>query len=361
MDQHLTTATRKIRSRGWTFTKFNYAGDDVSILESILKNLNIISTLRYAICGEEICPTTGSPHLQGYIRYKSAVVQPKLEILSKAHWEPAKGTDKQNQIYCSKGGKFFEVGKISGQGKRNDLKKVQDLIREGKGMDEITLVTDKLSTIRYAEYYLRYHEEPRDWKPKVLWFFGETGTGKTRKAFEDLSCHDRSKIYVTGKNLKWWEGYDGHPYIIIDDFRADFCTFHELLRILDRYEYRIEVKGGSRQLRAKEIYITSPYAPNEVYKNRTTEDVMQLTRRIDGIAYFTNTGFRYLGDIEEHVSTDVLGNTREHPTFESILGYDTPDRWAASSTVASSTHTHPVAATPPVRGLATNYLYSANE
>lgn len=314
MDQHLTT--QKFRSRGWTYTYFNWTEDNIKKLKEVYSIGYQTGTIKYAIFGKETCPTTGNPHLQGYIRYRSAVVQPKLEYsLPNAHWESAKGTAKQNQTYCRKGGDYFEVGKPTGQGDRTDLKKVQDIIREGKGMDEITLVTDKLSTIRYAEYYLRYHEEPRDWKPTVSWFFGDTGTGKTRKAFEECKI---GRTYVTGKNLKWWEGYDGHENVIIDDFRADFCTFHELLRILDRYEYRIEVKGGSRQLRARMLYITSPYAPDEVYKNRTTEDIGQLVRRLDRICYFDERGIRLIGAEEEHIRSEVLGNTEEPPTFYGI-------------------------------------------
>lgn len=318
-----TTVTRKSRksterSRGWCFTKFNIHEDDIETLRCNLTNLYNCDVIRYAIFGLEKSPTTGNPHLQGYIRYVSAVVQPKVEVLNKSHWESAKGSDIQNQKYCSKEGKYYEIGTPQKQGQRNDLKKVQDLIREGKGMDEITLVTDKLSTIRYAEYFLRYHEEPRDWKPIVQWFWGDTGTGKTRDAFEKCKI-EGGRIYVTGKNLKWWEGYDGHENVIIDDFRADFCTFHELLRILDRYEYRIEVKGGSRQLRARMLIITSPYAPSEVYRNRTTEDIEQLTRRCDNIVHYTHEGTNTHIPEEQHISSEVLGNTEEPPTYDFLL------------------------------------------
>ena len=91
------------------------------------------------------------------------------------------------------------------------------------------------------------------------------------------------RVWESGRNLKWWEGYDAHPNVLIDDFRKDFCTFHELLRILDRYPYRIEVKGTSRQLLAKRIIITCPYHPEIIYDTR--EDIGQLLRRITKIVY----------------------------------------------------------------------------
>jgi len=73
---------------------------------------------------------------------------------------------------------------------------------------------------------------------------------------------------------------------LFDDFRGDFCTFHYLLRVLDRYPMRVEVKGSSREFNSKRIYITSCYPPTEIY-NKSDEDVKQLIRRIDEIIFLS--------------------------------------------------------------------------
>jgi len=86
------------------------------------------------------------------------------------------------------------------------------------------------------------------------------------------------------KNLQWWDGYDNQDAVLFDDFRGDFCTFHYLLRVLDRYPMRVEVKGSSREFNSKRIYITSCYPPTEIY-NKSDEDVKQLIRRIDEIIF----------------------------------------------------------------------------
>ena len=65
----------------------------------------------------------------------------------------------------------------------------------------------------------------------------------------------------------------------------DFCKFHELLNLLDRYPYRVECKGGSRQFTSKTIVITTPLSPEETWENRTSEDLGQLLRRIDNILF----------------------------------------------------------------------------
>lgn len=88
--------------------------------------------------------------------------------------------------------------------------------------------------------------------------------------------------------MKWWEGYWGQSAALIDDFRADFCTYHELLRILDVYPLRLEVKGSSVPSRLTKIYITSPFHPEDVYKTR--EDIGQLLRRITEIKFFGLSG-----------------------------------------------------------------------
>lgn len=258
----------------WCFTLNNYTNEE----EEFLKLINC----EYLVYGKEV-GECGTPHLQGYIEFSSnrKLNRLKREISERAHWERRRGNKEQAAYYCKKDGDVFEKGTIStsNQGRRNDLEEVSQMVREGKGMKDIVEVCSSFQSMRFAENLLKYKEAKRNWKPEVKWYYGETGTGKTKRAMEETN-----DPYISGKNLKWWEGYDAHEDVIIDDFRRDFCTFHELLRILDRYEYRVEVKGGSRQLLAKRIIITSCHHPRDVYDTR--EDIGQLIRRIDEIINF---------------------------------------------------------------------------
>jgi len=133
-----------------------------------------------------------------------------------------------------------------------------------------------------AECILKYHEPKRTDKPYVRWFWGATGTGKSKLAYEILG----DECYTCLSTGKWFEGYDGHDNVLIDDMRKDFLKFHELLRLLDRHAFRVECKGGSRQFRATQIIITSCYAPDTLFDTR--EDIQQLLRRIDEIKEFTD-------------------------------------------------------------------------
>lgn len=261
------------QSKYWCFTDFNCGVD------------YLMWDYEYCIYGVEKCPTTGKMHHQGYVEFSQ---NHRLSAMKKLddmiHWEVRKGTAIQARNYCMKEGNFIEDGemKICTQGKRNDIADLRECIEDGGTMKDVMYMSNlNLPMIKIAESMLTHIEKKRDWVPEVYWFWGPTGSGKTKLAFE--MCEDP---WVSGRNLKWWQGYDGHENVIFDDFRADFCTFHELLRILDRYPYTLEVKGGSRQLLAKRIIITSHKKPEDIY--RTREDVGQLLRRITEIR---NVGF----------------------------------------------------------------------
>lgn len=214
---------------------------------------------------------------------------------SGVHCEVMKGTFEQAKAYCTKdsdrvpGSAVFEWGVPPQQGKRKDIDTVKDVLRAGGGMRDIAERVSSYQALKSGELLLKFFEAKRDWKPEVLWFHGATGTGKTKRAFElfaEKKASESDEAWVSGKNLQWWEGYDAHQFVIFDDFRKDFCTFHELLRILDRYPYRVMTKGGSRQLLAKYIVITCPWKPEVLFNTRSDEDIQQLMRRIDSVELF---------------------------------------------------------------------------
>ena len=270
----------------WCFTLNNYSDEEYNKLVNF--NCN------YLIVGKEV-GGSGTPHLQGYMEFKTNQRLTALKkINEKIHWEQRKGTPEEASDYCKKDKDFYEIGELSkGRGSRSDIVAVREVVENGGGMKEVMEETNSYQAVRFAEKLLTYKEKKRNWEMEVIWLWGKTGCGKTKKAFEETT-----NPWVSGKNLKWWEGYDAHEDVIIDDFRADFCTYHEFLRILDRYPYTVEIKGGSRQLLAKRIYITSCYPPNKAYK--TVEDKGQLLRRITKI-------------IEMRDGIEVAGNTRPQP------------------------------------------------
>lgn len=243
----------------------------------------------YIYVGKETCPTTGKPHYQGYVRFANPRSIGGMQKLNRGAWFACKGTELQNIKYCSKEGDLvLQDGepekKEARQGRRNDIHDVREMVKAGAGMTEIVMSIDSYQAIKVAETMLKYIEPKRNWQPEVFWIYGPTGTGKSRFAFE--ACTDP---WVSGETSKWFEGYDKHEDVIFDDFRKDFCSFSTLLRLTDRYPYRIECKGSSRQFLAKRIFITCCFAPHNAFSVKD-EDLQQLGRRITEIIYISAEG-----------------------------------------------------------------------
>jgi len=156
-------------------------------------------------------------------------------------------------------------------------------IADGGNMRDLCAVATSIQSVKHAECLLKYLEAPRSEKPSVYWFWGKTGVGKTYTAFKE--CDPAPFVLSNGK---WWDGYDGHQNVIIDDLRPEMMPLRDLLRILDRYPVAVQVKGGQRQLVATHIYITAPLDPGAMYRHMG-EDVKQLLRRIDEVRHIRET------------------------------------------------------------------------
>lgn len=281
-------------ARRFCFTLNNYTPADLTEIQEFATHDKVV----YVCYGLEEAPTTGTPHVQGYfsIRVPSRVTGiarkfQEFSFLQRSRFEIANGTQAQNRAYCFKTRAQDEVpneetfeSDSSQQGRRTDLEKAIAVLRDA-GM--ASLVEE------YPSTYVKFHnglrslaeryEKPRDSDPTVVWWYGDTGTGKTFTAFKWAHDHGLS-TWKSSRSLKWWPHYEQQDVVIIDDFRKDFVTFHGLLTILDRYPETVEVKGGHRQLNSQFFIITSCYPPWSVYETR--EDVGQLLRRINQIVRF---------------------------------------------------------------------------
>lgn len=302
------------RVHGWCFTINNYIAEDEERVRRLAGQEG--SPCSYVVYQREVAPATGTPHLQGYAfflshQYLSAVrkVFRRSDGTFQASLVPARGSADQNIAYCTKedsrdGGADagpFEFGQRPvGQGKRTDL---DDAVATAVATRSIAEVIAKHPSefVRYGRglhELISFYTAPRCAKTVVHWFYGRTGTGKSRLALEEcerlLALEEREHIgcapqfmpYHKMGSTKWWDGYCGQEYVVIDDYRCDLCPFHELLKLFDRYPMRVEVKGGSVQFVAKRIYITCPKSPRDMWSQRTEEDLGQLLRRVEVVRDF---------------------------------------------------------------------------
>lgn len=259
------------RHRAYCFTVNNYTSSDHLSCEQ-LKGFS-----KYFIVGKEV-GEKGTPHLQGYVHFENPRTFDFMKrYLPRAHIEVANGSDQQNRAYCMKEGDYDEFGEPGpGQGKRMDLKEVADVIKSGKlGIDEFMF--------EYPEVYFKYSRAvekmyqamlvPRAKPPEVHWRWGLAGTGKTR------FCIEKHPNHYIKDGTPWWDGYKQQEAIIIDDFDNQI-PYRTLLRMLDRYVYQGQVKGGYVHINSPYIYITSEYPPERYW---TGNEYAQVERRLTSV------------------------------------------------------------------------------
>lgn len=270
---YLTELKDTQQLRNFCFTLNNYTPEDVEEIKHCNK-------YKYIVFGFEI-GKKGTPHLQGYVEWKNYIrfqTLKKMDTWKRMYVARRKGRADQAANYCKKDGDFYEFGEISQQGKRNDLEVVKDMIKGGSGMRDILEETNSYQALKYAQLAMVHLEPKRFWETEVTWITGKSGTGKTRLAWE-LAGTD---AYVKSSSDKWFNGYDGHKNIILDDFRYTWMHLSDLLTILDRYPRELECKYGGRQIQARKIFITSIFTPEQTYCF-AEEQMEQLLRRIHKI------------------------------------------------------------------------------
>lgn len=124
------------------------------------------------------------------------------------------------------------------------------------------------------------YAEPVGMVRSCLVFWGPTGTGKSRRAWDEAGCG----AYAKDPRTKWWCGYRNQSVAILDEFRGTIDISH-LLRWLDRYPVCVETKGGSMPLLVSKFFITSNLHPRFWYPDLDPETYAALERRIEIIDF----------------------------------------------------------------------------
>lgn len=238
----------------------------------------------FSVVGREVAPTTGTPHLQGFHQTSGSLSFKAFKKVCNCNVTPV-GKDNGCVPYCEKDDKVvIRTGEYlkKEQGKRSDLTVVAEYIEQGMTMTEIYQQAPE-AVIRYGSGISRaisLQVKPRDRRiPKICWcFFGETGTGKTYRLYEhieSLGCEP----YVWSNGMPtFWEGYEGHKHVIMDEYRAQLPMCN-LLTLMHEYPTRVNVKYGHAQYVADFMYFTSSMHPRYWYPNISNDSTDQLLRR----------------------------------------------------------------------------------
>lgn len=111
---------------------------------------------------------------------------------------------------------------------------------------------------------------------RVQVFWGSTGTGKSKTAWDELGLD----AYCKDPRSKFWDGYRDQRNVVIDEFRGSIDIAH-ILRWTDRYPVNVEIKGSALPLVAENIIFTSNLHPRDWYPDLDEETMKALLRRLE--------------------------------------------------------------------------------
>ena len=121
-----------------------------------------------------------------------------------------------------------------------------------------------------------YHARPVPMVRECYVFWGPTATGKSRRAWNEAGLD----TFPKDPRTKWWDGYQNHEHVIVDEFRGSIDIGH-MLRWTDRYPVNVEIKGGTRPLMATKIWLTSNLHPRDWYPEIDSATMDALLRRLN--------------------------------------------------------------------------------
>lgn len=246
-------------------------------------------------------------HFQGYLELDCQMTYRQLHGLvglEEAHFERRRGTAKQAAHYCRKPVDGcscpacaderanptkiegpWEFGDMSQQGARTDLLEIKRDLDRGVPLRQIK--DDWFPEwVRYNKSFTEFRRQttqPRNFKTRVFLFVGPPGTGKST-LMKLLAAAIGSSYKVPAKKGSglYFDDYDNQEVMILDEFTGSTMPPEFFNLLADEHECVLPSHGGAgHQMVSKYLFIGSNYAPQFWWKNRSSVQLKQTTRRLD--------------------------------------------------------------------------------
>ncbi|AGA18368.1 hypothetical protein [uncultured marine virus] len=249
----------------------------------------------------------GTPHLQGYVKYLERKTFAAVKTLwPSAHLEPAKASPMQNLAYCTKPEgrldgpwKYGDWERAMGnQGERNDWHDIKAFLTEQLQLGVLTEdelfdeVIDRWPAKAREERAVRVHTEACKRRlmrsaiavnpsagerspPQIVVLWGPTGSGKTRRAWEEAGPLAYSK-----PQGQWFDGYRGQANVILDEWPDETIGIQLVLQMLDRYPLMVAVKGSFASWCPRRVWLTSNIEPSAWFPEASQRHRDALRRRL---------------------------------------------------------------------------------
>lgn len=223
---------------------------------------------RWAVASVERCPTTKRLHVQAAVIYKNQVYLSRLQsdFGFSGHYEPSKGTPKQNLEYCTKSDTHvagpWTIGEMPSQGKRSDWDGVKEDFIAKKTFNEVVLKYPHLAPCSKGLQVLQEACMPivpafRDVTVFIL--MGPTDVGKTHRVMVQFpDCYKITGKYVDGKSF---DGYTSQDVLFIDEFKSSEWPMTLMNGLLDKWKLTLQCRYQNKEARWTRVII----ATNENY------------------------------------------------------------------------------------------------
>lgn len=282
--------TQGLQYPNWTVTVFTPLEYGAQILSGLCET----GQAKWVIFGEEVCPTTGRPHLQGYVKFaKRQRFTQVTKIIETAHWAVADKSDELNYIYCSKTGtgkfanpdgvsniekgKFHEFGTRPEFGNAGEREQKRWHAAHDHALNGEWDAVDKQIMVSFYRNLRAIHEDfrpasevagyhGRDLKKHFFWLYGPPGSGKTSGVYKEAAKLGRP-VYQKAHN-KWWDHYTENSVVLFDDVNKTETWLGDFIKLwCQEYPFQAETKGGMTTIRPEYVYFTSNYRPDQIWSD----------------------------------------------------------------------------------------------
>ncbi len=275
--------------------------------EMLIKTIELFSVMYACLCYE--IGASGTEHVHIYLKLNGGCrfSTIKNRFGQAAHIEVAMGTAKENKDYMLKQGKFaakadecttlretfYEIGTIP-TSKKTTLEKKEravTLLKEGKTLEDIV---NEDSSYAYDINKLKplqelvLAEKARTIRDvKVIYLYGNTGTGKTRHIFNNHDIGDICRVtnYGTKSTGVRFDAYEGQDILVFEEFRSQI-PISDMLNYLDIYPIKLPARYTDRSALYTTVYITSNEPLERQYtdvQHNSTKTWAAFLRRIDKV------------------------------------------------------------------------------
>lgn len=292
-----------------------------------LEDLRVELNPTYMIMGKEQGEVTERKHFQGYLEFeprkKAGAIEnafrKRFPLPISVHFESAKGNADENIEYCTKEDKeafIFGEPMHQEQGKRSDLEEVSKKILQGASNREIAM-EHPVAYIKYHKGIEALHRQvqpKREGNIKLIFLWGETGTGKTLNASE----HNPERVEYTSSDFLL--GYTGKPTVLFDDFDWKKMSIHTFLKITDNYtDQPINIKNGHVEWCPQTVIFTSNDNPRQDwYKDAMDAHKQAILRRIEEYGTVIHLKRNDNGTVKRHILDQYFKKTDKRPAPEDV-------------------------------------------